>query len=191
MTRDAAANCFRALYKAHYPDVLAYALRRSTTHAEAEDAAADVFLVLWRRIDEIPADESEVLPWLYGVSRRVLSNRYRGRERQRRLEERLREVVRLGSPVEGISDAHAEINAAVQALLTLPEKDREVILLAAWESLSTSEIAIVLGCSANAAAIRLHRARVKLTDVYSKENAMIGHRRTGSTSLRPEEAPDE
>ena len=63
----------------------------------------------------------------------------------------------------------------MEKLARLNEADREILLLAAWEELSTTEIAAVLGCSVNAAALRLHRARKRLTKVYEKENSATGH----------------
>lgn len=41
----------------------------------------------------------------------------------------------------------------------LPDGDRELLALVAWEGLGNAEIATVLGCSRNAVSIRLHRAR--------------------------------
>ncbi len=62
---------FAALYEIHHARVLAYALRRTRTVADAEDAAAETFVVAWRKRASIPADP---LPWLYGIARRVLAN---------------------------------------------------------------------------------------------------------------------
>ena len=50
----------------------------------------------------------------------------------------------------------------LEALAALPERDREAILLHAWEGLSAPEAAEVLGCSATAYRLRLHRARRRL-----------------------------
>ena len=44
------------------------------TAQSADDVIADVFLVAWRRLEEVPADP---LPWLLGVARRTLANRCR------------------------------------------------------------------------------------------------------------------
>jgi RNA polymerase sigma-70 factor, ECF subfamily len=52
----------------------------------------------------------------------------------------------------------------LEALAALSEAEREVLMLAAWEELSSSEAARVLGCSATAYRIRLHRARKRLRE---------------------------
>ena len=63
------------MFDEHHPRVLRYALRRCTSAEAAEDAAAEVFLVAWRRVDEVPPDS---LPWLFATARRVIANQRRG-----------------------------------------------------------------------------------------------------------------
>ena len=64
--------------------------------------------------------------------------------------------------------------AVVTASRRLPDADREVLRLAAWEGLSHAQIAISLGCSENAAALRLHRARQRLREELAKEGRFPG-----------------
>jgi RNA polymerase sigma-70 factor (ECF subfamily) len=135
------------LWRDWHRHVLAYALRRADP-ATAEEVVAETFVVAWRRLDDVPEPP---LPWLLGVARRVLANQRRGRARQEALAERLRHESRDGS---------GEIDGAVlEALGRLREADREVLLLHAWEGLDNRDAATVVGCSANAFAVRLHRAR--------------------------------
>ena len=158
---------FRRLFEAHYGELLGYASRRLPDVTEAHDVVADAFLVLWRRIDEAPGDD-EILPWLYGVARRVLSNRLRGQTRRDRLAQRIAQSPRAGLGVDEIARLRADAREVLSSLLELSELDREILLLAGWECLSTREIASVLKCSENAAAIRLHRARRRFADAYAK-----------------------
>jgi RNA polymerase sigma-70 factor (ECF subfamily) len=142
---------FERVFDAHFRAVLAYALRRAG-HAEAEDAVAETFLVAWRRLDEVPEDPR---PWLLGTARRVLANQRRAAGRRTALGERLareREVL-----VETFHDP-----PIVRALGRLSESDRELLLLVAWEGLSTEQAAEALGCSRAALKVRLHRARRRL-----------------------------
>lgn len=62
------------LFELHYDEVLAYCARR-TRREDADDIAAEVFAVAWRRIDDIQWET--IRPWLFGVARRVLANRWR------------------------------------------------------------------------------------------------------------------
>lgn len=55
------------------------------------------------------------------------------------------------------------------AMARLSDRDREVLMLAAWEQLAPAEIAAVLGCSRSAANVRLHRARKRLLAALERE----------------------
>jgi RNA polymerase sigma factor (sigma-70 family) len=184
MTRDAAAESrFRRLYEENYETLLAYVLRRSPDASEAHDIVADTLLVLWRRLDDAPPD-AEIPLWLYGVVRRVLANHHRTRERRERLSARSAQFAANFAEADDQLDARTRARSVLLGLQQLNEQDREVLLLAAWECLSTAEIATVLGCSENAAALRLHRARKRLTEVYRKENDAAGHNTSERSRLR-------
>lgn len=148
---------FHALFSRHYPAVFGYAARR-VGRDEAGDAAAEVFAVAWRRLARVPA-EPEALAWLYGVARRVVANHERSAARRRRLQAKAASAA-LGA-VPGPGPDGLDVEAA---LARLGEDDRELLRLAAWEELEPVEIAVVLGCSANAASVRLHRARRRLAE---------------------------
>jgi RNA polymerase sigma-70 factor (ECF subfamily) len=146
---------FERLYREHAPAVFAYALRRRSPD-QAADAAAETFLIAWRRLDDV-ADADE-LPWLYAIARRVLSTQLRSSRRQDAIAARVA-FERRGEA----SPAQDETTLPVlRVLAELGEGDREVLMLAAWEELSSREAAAVLGCSATAYRIRLHRARRRL-----------------------------
>ncbi|SCG57442.1 RNA polymerase sigma-70 factor, ECF subfamily [Micromonospora echinaurantiaca] len=147
---------FTALYERYYDDVERYVRRRAADIA-VRDVVAEVFLVAWRRFGEVP---SEPLPWLYGVARRVLANEIRGLQRGRRL------VEWVAANAVGVVGDHADevigrVTVAV-AFERLPESDREVLRLVAWEGLGMRDAAAAAGCSMAAFAMRLHRARRRL-----------------------------
>ena len=153
MTPTSRLARYEALVEAYQRQVLAYAMRRSPTVDEAEDASAETFIIAWRKLDDIPIDAS--LPWLYAVARRVLANHRRGRTRRERLSARLRiedvaTPLRLGEGTDG---------PALTVLASLSPSDQELLRLVAWEELDHGAIAQVLGITPNAVAIRLHRVR--------------------------------
>jgi RNA polymerase sigma-70 factor (ECF subfamily) len=149
-------TAFRALYERHRDDVWRYLRRRSDHHA-AEDLTAEVFVVAWRRRADLPGDP---LPWLYGVARGVLANHRRSVARATALAER---VGRHGHDAAGDHADLVNLRADVAALLArLPGRDREVLLLVAWEGLTSAQAARVLGIRETAARVRLHRARKRL-----------------------------
>ncbi|HLA67426.1 MAG TPA: sigma-70 family RNA polymerase sigma factor [Acidimicrobiia bacterium] len=144
---------FRLLYDAAYPRILAYALRRARSREDAFDAVSETFAAVWRRLDDVPGDERQIA-WVYGVARRVLANQYRGADRRRRLDERM--------AVTATPAADPDLGLVHEALDRLRPDDREILTLSAWDDLDNDEIAVVLGITAAAAAVRLHRARRRL-----------------------------
>lgn len=146
---------FEAVYTACHAPVLAYALRRTASPEDAADVIAETFLTAWRRLDEMPRGPQARL-WLYGVARRVLANHHRGERRRSALAERLRaELAAAYFPPE----YSGELARIATAFGRLPDRERELLALNAWEGLDYGQIAVVFGCSRNAVRIRLHRAR--------------------------------
>jgi RNA polymerase sigma-70 factor (ECF subfamily) len=139
-------------------------LARRTDAATADDVLAETLLVCWRRAAELP---EEPLPWAYGVARNCLRNAERSARRQERVAARLaHQPVDPGAP---------EDPALHEALGALRPDDAELLRLWAWEQLTPAEIATVLDITANAASIRLHRAREKLKDELRKTTGAAGH----------------
>lgn len=161
MARPGADARFRVMYDATYRDVFAYCLRRSNSE-DAKDAAADVYLVAWRRIDAIPSGDA-ALPWLYGTARKVLANQRRSRSRRGNLATRIRNETHEGQITpEATVVRRQQDQEVLDALDRLRESDREVIRLALWEELSHADIGQILDCSDRAVTMRVHRAIKRL-----------------------------
>lgn len=158
---------FEQIYRDNLTRILAYARRRSESPEGAEEVAAETFLVVWRRLGDVPEDP---LPWLYGVARHVLSNRRRGIRRQAALLDALAEDVesRPGALAEQAAPEQARDSDLALALSQLDEEDREVLMLIAWEELGYSEAAAALGITESSFSRRLRRARQRLTTQLEK-----------------------
>jgi RNA polymerase sigma-70 factor, ECF subfamily len=142
---------FEALFEGYNADVAAYVRRRAPA-AVVEDVVSDTFLVAWRSLDRVHGDP---LPWLYGVARRVLANDVRGERRRTVLVERLARE-RVGEDRGVLLEVSEPVRAA---LLSLGEREREALLLIAWEGLTPAQAAGVVGCSGATFRGRLFRAR--------------------------------
>ncbi len=165
-------------------DPLERYLRRRATSDDAADVLNDTLLVLWRRLDDVPA--AATLPWCYAVARRCLANHRRAARRQLALLERVRDLFDRTRPdVAGRAAPDAE--PLSWALTRLSGEDREVIRLWAWEELEPREIAVVLEVSPNAVSIRLHRARKRLAALI--EQHPLAHARPARPE-RPTPDPD-
>ncbi len=150
-----AQQLFEALYEQHANAIKGYALRR-IDGARADDIVAEVFLVAWRRLDEIP---TEPRPWLFGVAMRVLANERRRTARQYAALDRLEPPVASVEPSESPVLASRPVG---EALRSLSDTDREALLLTAWEGLSHREAACALGVREATFTVRLHRAKRRL-----------------------------
>jgi RNA polymerase sigma factor (sigma-70 family) len=156
---DARAG-FEQLFRDTRTDLLAYVMRRSQSAEDAADVLAETYLIAWQKLDAIPAGERARL-WLFGVARNLLlkgASRHRSRHALvERLAGELRRAHPLHAPVE--DDRSSGLRAALAAL---PERDRELLMLTAWEGLTPKQIAAVVGTSVNIVRVRLHRARTRL-----------------------------
>jgi RNA polymerase sigma factor (sigma-70 family) len=161
---------FEALYRAHCGTVRSFVRRRAAADV-ADDVVADVFLIAWRRLSDAPV--SDELPWLLGIARGTLANLRRSNARRVALEDRIRrhpqDVLNPGQGFEGVEPRVA------QALRSLSERDRELLLLVAWDGLEREQAARVVGVSASAFAVRLHRARRRFARALAAEDARHEH----------------
>src|SRR6266508_5766177 len=134
---------FDALFASHSSDIVAYCGWRAGSESDAQDAAAEVFLTAWRRLDDLPESDAARV-WLYATARRVIANQRRSRRRRSALHERL--ALGAVTVTQELSSSDREKALVHDALRVLPPRDREVLLLAEWEDLSPTQIATVLGC---------------------------------------------
>jgi RNA polymerase sigma-70 factor (ECF subfamily) len=145
-----------ALYREDIRPLLAYALTR-TGRENAHDVVSSTFLVAWRRLDDVPED---ALPWLIGVARRVLTDQWRSEARRTALGQRLGDDTATSySSIDDVAESMVLRGSIRDALTKLRPKDREVIMLVAWQGFSTEQLAVALGCSKALTSLRLHRAR--------------------------------
>jgi RNA polymerase sigma-70 factor (ECF subfamily) len=153
------------LFREHAPRVLDYARYRGATLAEAEDVVSDVFMVVTRRLEELPVAVEEFIPWLLGAARKVLGNQLRGSRRRQALIERSEEALMLAGRSDPDLSAVATRNLIIrQGLSKLKEKEREALLLVTWDGFQYDEAAGVLGISPGALAQRVLRARQVLLE---------------------------
>jgi RNA polymerase sigma factor (sigma-70 family) len=176
---------FRTLWESERSRIAAYAIRRTNSVEDAADVVADTFSIAWRRLDEVPAGEN-ALPWLYTTARNVIANQRRGLRRHSALIERLGNQMTSAMVFDDALDE--ESLSARRLLLSLPDPDREVLMLSSWEGLDAREIGHVLGCSTVAARLRLHRARARMQrdsmidEVWSKRATDLRQIRSEATT---------
>jgi RNA polymerase sigma factor (sigma-70 family) len=153
---------FMRLYRDLQPKIAGY-VRRRLPEPDAGDALADTFLTAWRRLDSVPEDP---LPWLYRIAANSVANQRRSVRRWLRLQHR----AHAWRELESVRDSAlaAEASAALRtAWSRLPERDREVLRLVAWEGLDGQRLALALDCSHDVERVRVHRARRRLAQLLN------------------------
>lgn len=158
VTATAERRAFEQSVRALLQPIRSYLHRRLSEPDAADDCLSEVLLVLWRRGDLLPAGD-ELRLYAYGVARNVLRNHERGARRRLRLQRALdaEAAVLPQHHHDRIDDGRL-----TAALAALPERDRELLLLVAWDGLSSADAGAVLGLSAGATRVRTTRARARL-----------------------------
>jgi len=151
---------FSRLVERHADAVHRYLRNRlsSGDGVDAEDILSDVLMIAWERLEDIPPDAEA--PWLFGVARNRLMNAHSKRSRRTTIARGIRPYG-PAAPAEDVALADLALRSAIDAL---PPTEREALLLTAWEGLTPSQLAVALGVTVNAAAIRLSRAKSMLLD---------------------------
>ena len=165
--RSGDEDAFLALYRRRQGPVYRYALHMTASPATAEDVAQEVFLALIRDGCGYDPQKGTLSGYLYGVARKlVLRHLERSRtaaEQELEGEDRTSELAVSADPMvdllrrEGIEELH-------RAVLALPRRYREVVLLCDLEEMDYSEAAVVLNCPIGTVRSRLHRARALLLE---------------------------
>ncbi len=160
LMRDETA--FAALYRRHRDALFAWAWRLTGSPGMAEDLVHDCFVALLKRPDRFRSGRgTQLRTYLFAMVRNLAWKRS-GRSQKELAAEDVDDAPGGGaSPFESLVRAETArlVDAAVAAL---PHLQREVLALAAFEEMSASEIAAVVGADVGTVKARLHRARERL-----------------------------
>lgn len=132
----------------------------------ADDLAAEVFRIAFERRHDFDLGYDSARPWLFGIAANLARTHHRRVARRRDAIERL-ETEDRPPPVEGPQDrleAMATSTPVARALLELPDRDREPLLLFAWADLAYDEIAEALDVPVGTVRSRIHRARAQVRE---------------------------
>jgi RNA polymerase sigma factor (sigma-70 family) len=159
---------FGTLFDRHATAMYRYFVRRVGADA-ADSLLGELFRVAFERRGTYDCGQPNARPWLYGIATRLLAHHHRSEAR------RLRATARLvatrdqeSDPTENLLDAvdaRALWPVVAEALASLPEGERDVLILYAWEDLSYQDIATALGVPVGTVRSRLNRARRRLREL--------------------------
>jgi len=155
------------LYRRRQGSVYRFALQMSGSRSIAEDVTQEVFLFLMREGQVFDDSKGTVGAFLLGVARVHVRRRLRAEHRLEPLgDESDDDDVFMQStsdicPLEDLTRAET-IESVRKAVLSLPPKYREVVVLCELQDVSYGETAEILGCAIGTVRSRLHRGRALL-----------------------------
>ncbi|WP_149140485.1 RNA polymerase sigma factor [Gemmobacter caeruleus] len=171
----------RALVLRLSPRVLGYAARLLGDRAEAEDVAQEAMMRLWRIAPDWRSGEAQVTTWLYRVVTNLVTDRQRAR--RRRATNGLDEAPEVpdGSPGVVTRLIEADRMAALDAaLVQLPDRQRQAVVLRHIEGLSNPEIASVMEIGVEAVESLTARGKRALAALLSGQKAALGYEDEGA-----------
>jgi RNA polymerase sigma factor (sigma-70 family) len=152
---------FAELFDRHAGRIHGYLARRLGRDAAA-DLVGETFLVAFGRRNGYDPAYADARPWLYGIATNLVAAHRRDEVRRYRLRLALPPESTVDSPAERVAagvTARAVRRQLVQALAALADRDRDVLLLVAWEQFSYEEVAAALDIPVGTVRSRLNRAR--------------------------------
>ena len=174
------------LYRRRQAGIYRFALQMSGSKSIAEDVTQEVFLFLMRDGHVFDPSKGSVSALLLGVARNYVLRRLRAEHHLAPLGEDSDDEITFTQPatdtcpLEDLTRAET-IESVRKAVLSLPAKYREVVVLCELQDVSYGETAEILGCAIGTVRSRLHRARAlllaKLRPATEVENA-------GSTTVK-------
>lgn len=154
------------LYRRRQGSIYRFALQMSGSKTIAEDITQEVFLFLMRDGRLFDPAKGTVSAFLLGVARNYVLRRLRVEQHLAPLgddfeDDGLPHPSSEICPLEDLTRAET-IESVRRAVLSLPSKYREVVVLCELQDISYGETAEILGCAIGTVRSRLHRARALL-----------------------------
>jgi RNA polymerase sigma-70 factor (ECF subfamily) len=176
---------FALLYRRRQGGIYRFAAQMSGSDSIGDDITQEVFLFLMREGHTFDSSKGTLSAFLLGVARMYVRRRLKAEQRLELLGDTLDDDDAPFSPqsdmcpLEDLTRAET-IESVRKAILSLPEKHREVIVLCELQGVSYAETAEILGCAIGTVRSRLHRARAQLltmlrpaADVEQRDSATV------------------
>ena len=157
---------FGLIYDRHAPTLLRFLGRRVGAKV-AEGLVGELFRIAFERRKTFDASRTSALPWLYGIGSNLLLKQRRGEARRLRASARMvdRSGAADGRASAAALDARVLFSRVADAIETLPDGEREALLLFAWEELPYERVAEALELPIGTVRSRLNRARARLREL--------------------------
>ena len=174
---------FAAVFDRHFDTIHRYLDRRAGP-AVADDLSGEVFRIGFEQRRRFKPLHDSALPWLYGLATNLLLKHWRETRREARAFRLVRTDASTQENEGRLADSRLDAEPLGRRLLSgladLPEGDRDVVVLIAWEELSYEEVAVALGVPVGTVRSRLNRARRRLRSSLDDADEFTSHLRIAS-----------
>lgn len=160
------------LYRKHAAAVFRFACGLCGDRSAAEDLVSETFVRLVTRSPRI--ETRTALAYLLAIARNTFLSGLRRRRREVPLTD---DVPAREHDPDARLDDRSRLDAVSKALGKLPEGERSALLLRVDHELSYEDVAAALGIAVGAARVRVHRARLRLTEALEKQGVTDDVRR--------------
>lgn len=167
------ARAARTLTDRLAPRVLAHAARLLGDRAEAEDVAQEALMRLWRLAPDWRQGEAKVTTWLYRVTANLCTDRHRKGGRQVALDAVPDPPDPAPGAVAGLTGRERAV-ALEAALASLPDRQREAVVLRHIEGLANPEIARIMDIGVEAVESLTARGRRRLAELLVPRKDELG-----------------
>jgi RNA polymerase sigma-70 factor, ECF subfamily len=182
------AQAFTELFKRRQGEVYRFALHMTASPQVSEDVTQDVFMAVMKDAARYDPARAPVAAWLCGIARNFVRRRL---ERDRALLPLLDEdsglepelAATLEHPLDDLTRAE-QIEGLRRAILTLPFRYREVVVLCDLQEMSYMDAAEAVGCAVGTVRSRLHRGRALLASKLTATGSPIEDRERRMTFRR-------
>lgn len=148
---------FATVFDRHYDAIHRFLWTR--VGRRAEDLTSEVFKVAFQQRDRYDPSFPSAKPWLFGIAARLAKQQHREEAKADEIVERIGTQETSDISPEERLDELAPSSPVAAALMQLPARDREPLLLHVWDDLSYEEVARVLDVPLGTVRSRIHRAR--------------------------------
>lgn len=154
-----------AIYRDYHDKVYGYVISKVCNVQIAEDLTSDIFLKIYEKIDTFDESKASVSTWIYTVTRNTMTDYYRTRKVH---EEVAEEIPDESSPIEEEICNAEMLDVLVEALKTLEERERDIIILRYYKNMNLKDIGEQLGISYAYVRILHNKALSNLRPFFEK-----------------------
>jgi RNA polymerase sigma-70 factor (ECF subfamily) len=163
-------RAFATVFDRHAALLFRFLIRRAGRDA-ADELLGETFRIAFERRDKFDTTYASARPWIYGIATNLVAKHRRSQARRAAATARLAPAATaddsLADAVAAALDAHAMWAHVNEAIASLPDGERDALVLYAWEDLSYEDIALALDIPIGTVRSRINRARKRIRELVA------------------------